>query len=70
MIKSTQLDDIATAFMQQVLAIKQKANAMQRESPEQAEMFMIANDIWAVASRLWPLAAELRIAEAKKDYQN
>jgi hypothetical protein len=70
MIKSTQIDDIATAFMQQVLAIKQKANAMKRESPEQAEMFMIANDIWAVAARLWPLATELRIAESKKDYQN
>lgn len=63
MIKSTDLDNIATSFMQQVLAIKQKASAMERGSVEQGELFVIANDIWAIASRLWPLSAQLRIEE-------
>ena len=63
MIKSTDLDAIANSFMQQVLAIKQEAYTKEWQSSEQMDLFRIANDIWAVASRLWPLSAQLRIEE-------
>ena len=63
MIKSADLEGIANSFMKQVLSIKQEAYTKEWQSQEQMDLFRIANDIWAVASRLWPLLAQLRIEE-------
>lgn len=65
MVTSNELKIIADAGMAQVLILTQIANKQERDSYIQKELYDIKNSIYDTVSKLWPLAASLRIEELR-----
>ena len=64
-VTSEELKSIVDACMKDICSLDSRIGLLERGSPQQLVLYAYKTALWTSISRIWPIAARLRIEEVR-----